>query len=96
MRHPIATGSEKRLNRKSITEATPFGSPTCSFEELVAEFSAAYLCEAGISPAVIENQGAYIQGWCAKRRTEKRMAVMAAAQAQRAAEFILGGDKCGE
>jgi antirestriction protein ArdC len=30
----------------------------------VAEFSAAYLCaEAGISPAVLENQAAYIQGW---------------------------------
>jgi len=86
-----AAGADKRLNRKSITEAAPFGSPTYSFEELVAEFSAAYLCaEAGISPAVIENQAAYIQGWLAKLRTDKRMAVIAAAQAQRAAEFILG------
>ncbi|HKD66816.1 MAG TPA: zincin-like metallopeptidase domain-containing protein [Candidatus Binataceae bacterium] len=86
-----AAGADKRLNRKSITEAAPFGSPTYSFEELVAEFSAAYLCaEAGISPAVIENQAAYIQDWLAKLRTDKRMAVIAAAQAQRAAEFILG------
>ncbi len=61
-----ATGSGKRLNRKSITEAAPFGSPTYSFEELVAEFSAAYLsAEAGISPTVVENQAAYIQGWLA-------------------------------
>src|SRR6202050_2357701 len=52
-----ASGSPKRLNRKSITEAAPFGSPTYSFEELVAEMSAAYLCaEAGISPVVIDNQ----------------------------------------
>jgi len=52
--------------------------------------SAAYLCaEAGISPAVIDNQAAYIQGWLAKLRSEKRMVVTAAAQAQRAADFIL-------
>jgi antirestriction protein ArdC len=85
-----ASGSPKRLNRKSITEAAPFGSPTYSFEELVAEMSAAYLCaEAGISPAVLENQAAYIQGWLAKLRGDKRMVVAAAAQAQKAADYIL-------
>jgi len=85
-----AVGAPKRLNRKSITEAAPFGSPAYSFEELVAEFSAAYLCaEAGISPAVLPNQAAYIQGWVAKLRSEKRMAVIAAAQAQKAADYIL-------
>jgi antirestriction protein ArdC len=57
-----ASGSPKRLNRKSITEAAPFGSPVYSFEELIAECSAAYLCaEAGISPAVLENQTAYFK-----------------------------------
>jgi antirestriction protein ArdC len=85
-----ATGSPKRLNRKSITEAAPFGSPVYSFEELIAECSAAYLCaEAGISPAVLANQAAYIQGWLAKLRSDKRMLVAAAAQAQRAADYIL-------
>ena len=64
-----ATGSPKRLNRNSIAEAAPFGSPTYSFEEIVAEMSAAFLCaEAGISPAVIENETAYIQGWLKKCR----------------------------
>ena len=33
----------KRLNRESIAEAAPFGSPTYTTEELVAELSAAYL-----------------------------------------------------
>jgi antirestriction protein ArdC len=85
-----ATGSPKRLNRKSITEAAPFGSPAYSFEELIAECSAAYLCaEAGISPAVLENQAAYIQGWIAKLRSDKRMVVAAAAQAQKATDYIL-------
>jgi antirestriction protein ArdC len=85
-----ASGHPKRLNRESIAEAAPFGSPTYSFEEIVAEMSAAYLCaEAGISPAVIDNEAAYIQGWLKKIRSEKRLVVIAAAQAQRAADYIL-------
>jgi antirestriction protein ArdC len=85
-----ATGHPKRLNRPSITDAVPFGSPMYSAEELVAEMSAAYLCaEAGISPVVLENQAAYLQGWLAKLRGDKRIVVVAAAQAQRAANFIL-------
>jgi antirestriction protein ArdC len=85
-----ASGAPKRLNRSSIAEAAPFGSPTYSFEELVAEMSAAFLCaEAGISPAVISNQAAYIQGWLAKIRSDKRLVIMAAAQGQKAADVIL-------
>jgi len=85
-----AVGHPKRLNRKSITEAAPFGSPTYSLEEIVAEMSAAFLCaEAGISPAVIDNEAAYIQGWLAKLRSEKRLVVIASAQAQKAADYIL-------
>lgn len=86
-----AAGAPERLNRKSITEAAPFGSPVYSFEEIVAEMSAAYLCaEAGISPAVIENESAYIQGWLKQLRADHRLVVHAAAQAQKAADFILG------
>jgi antirestriction protein ArdC len=85
-----STGSPKRLNRESITEAAPFGSPTYVAEELVAEMGAAFLCaEAGISPAVVENQAAYVQGWLGKIRSDKRLVIMAAAQAQKAADFIL-------
>ena len=85
-----STGSRKRLNRESITEAAPFGSATYVAEELVAEMGAAFLCaEAGISPAVVENQAAYIQGWLGKIRSDKRLVIMAAAQAQKAADFIL-------
>ena len=88
-----ATGHPKRLNRKSITEAAPFGSPIYATEELVAEMSAAYLCaESGISPAVIENQAAYVVGWLKKLRDDRKLVVHAAAQAQKAADYILG--KC--
>ena len=54
-----ASGHRSRLNRESITEAAPFGSPMYSAEELIAGMGVAFLCaEAGISPAVIENQAA--------------------------------------
>lgn len=86
-----STGHPKRLNRESIAEAAPFGSPVYAGEELIAELSAAYLCaEAGISPVIIENEAAYIQGWLAKLKSEKRLIVIAAAQAQKAADYILG------
>jgi len=50
----------------------------------------AYLCaEAGISNAVIENQTAYIAGWLKKLRDDRKLVVHAAAQAQKAADFIL-------
>jgi antirestriction protein ArdC len=39
---------------------------------------------------VVENQAAYIQGWLAKLRSEKRLVVVAAAKAQKAADYILG------
>jgi antirestriction protein ArdC len=77
-----ASGHPKRLNRPSITEAAPFGSPTYSLEEIIAEMSAAYLCaEAGISPAVIQNESAYIQGWLRRLRSERRFLVRTATHA---------------
>ena len=92
-----ASGAAKRLNRASITEAAPFGSLVYSQEELIAEMGAAFLCaEAGISPAVIENQAAYVAGWLKKLRDDRKLLVHAAAQAQRAADFILGRDACAD
>lgn len=86
-----ATGHPKRLARESIAEAAPFGSPVYASEELVAEMGAAFLCaEAGISPAVLENQSAYIKGWLAKLRGDQRLVTLAAAQAQHAADYVLG------
>jgi antirestriction protein ArdC len=52
---------------------------------------AAYLCaEGGISAAVIENQSAYLAGWLKKLRDDRKLIVHAAAQAQRAADYVLG------
>lgn len=87
-----STGHKSRLSRPAIgnPEAT-FGTALYAREELVAEMTSAFLCgRAGISPAVIENQAAYIQGWLKNLRGDSRLVVMAAAQAQRAADFVLG------
>ena len=85
-----ASGHQSRLNRESLTEAAPFGSPVYCREELIAEMGAAFLCtEAGISPVVLKNQAAYVQGWLGKLRGDNRLVVIAAAQAQRAADYIL-------
>ncbi len=85
-----STGHGKRLARESITEAAEFGSAAYSKEELIAEMGGAYLCaEAGISNAVIANQAAYVAGWLKKLRDDRRLVILAAAQAQHAADFIL-------
>lgn len=85
-----ATGHERRCNRKGITGVINFGSEIYAQEELVAEMGAAFLCgESGLTPAVIENQAAYIQGWLTKLKNDPKCLVQAAGQAQKAADFIL-------
>jgi len=92
-----SSGSEKRLAREGICDAAPFGSPVYSKEELVAEFGAAYLCaEAGISNEVIHNQASYVAGWLKKLRDDRKLLIHAAAQAQRAADYIINRTSCSE
>jgi len=91
--HELAhsTGHSRRLNRKLDTEPQPFGAIEYGKEELIAEMAAAFLCRrAGISPAVIENQAAYIQGWLKQIRQDKKLVITAASAAQKAADWILG------
>lgn len=91
--HELAhsTGHPKRLNRKGIAMPATFGDETYSQEELVAEMTAAMLCGvAKIDNQILENSAAYIAGWLRVFRSDKRMLVHAAAQAQKAADYILG------
>jgi antirestriction protein ArdC len=88
MRSDHATAHPGRLNRDSLTDAAPFGPASYPAEELIAEMGAAYLCaEAGISPAVVENQAAYISGWLENLRKDKRPVVVSA-ETQRAADYV--------
>jgi antirestriction protein ArdC len=84
-----STGHTKRLNRKELADSSFFGSHNYSKEELVAEFSASFLCGAsGIENEVIEQSAAYIAGWSKKLRSEPKWAIHAAAAAQKAADLI--------
>jgi antirestriction protein ArdC len=85
-----ATGHKSRLDRPGIANVQPFGSADYSREELVAEMGAAFLCgHCSIETATIDNSAAYIAGWLAKLRSDRKLVVVAAGQAQRAADFIL-------
>jgi antirestriction protein ArdC len=90
-----ATGHESRLNRKGVGGAdgewSAFGSTPYAREELLAEMGAAFLSgQAGIVERTIENSAAYVQSWLQRLKDDNRLVVQAAAQAQKAADFILG------
>jgi len=62
-----------------------------SKEELVAEMGAAFLCGiAGIEERTIDNSAAYIKGWLGALKNDETMVVMAAAAAQKTADYIQG------
>ena len=86
-----STGHKSRLDRKGIAECNSFDSANYSEEELVAEFGAAFLCGVGgVEPAIVDNSAAYIKGWLKRLRNDKKLAVLAAAQGGKAADYILG------
>ena len=86
-----STGHKSRLDRVCFGNPIHFGSESYSKEELVAEFTAAFLCgHAGISPSVIENSAAYLRGWLSRLRSDSKLLVSAASQAQKACDYIMG------
>lgn len=85
-----STGHEQRLNRASLAESNGFGSDPYCREELIAEMGAAFLCgQAEIVERTIDRSAAYIKGWLERVRQDSSLIVQAAAQAQKAADFIL-------
>ena len=90
-----STGHQSRLNREGITEFNPFGSPGYSHEELVAEMGASLL-SAHVSinyDELTENSAAYLQGWLNVLKADKKLIFKAAAEAQKAVDYILGIEK---
>jgi antirestriction protein ArdC len=90
-----ATGHESRLNRKGVSTKIDaqhrFGSADYSREELVAEMGAAFLCGVGgILNESIDNSAAYLKAWIEALKGDSKLVVIAAAQAQKAVEFVLG------
>ena len=88
-----ATGHASRLGRglASKREVEKY-----SFEELVAEMGAAFLCGmAGIEKPVIENSAAYIKEWLKHldKSENKDWVFRAASQGKKAAEYILATEQ---
>lgn len=93
--HELAhsTGHEKRLHRENFDNPVSFGSESYSKEELIAEMSSAMLCGvAGIEQKTLDNSAAYLKSWIARFKSDSRLIVSAASQAQKATDFIRGKD----
>jgi|CZKV01.1.fsa_nt_gi antirestriction protein ArdC len=85
-----ASGAKTRLNRPTLTASAGFGSNSYCKEELIAEMGAAFLCgEAGIFERTVDNSAAYLQGWLKALDHDRSLIITAAAQAQKAADYIL-------
>ena len=99
-----ATGHPSRLDRfAEEDDHGGFGSPAYAREELVAEMAAAMMCGVlGIAPVkvesisspgaeeLLESSAAYIRHWADVLKADNRAVVIAAARAQKAADYILG------
>lgn len=90
-----STGHDSRLGRDLTGR---FGNEKYAFEELIAELGAVYLSsEAGILFQTRNNSAKYLRGWNArlvkKMEDDNRFFMRAAAEAQKAANFILGDKK---
>jgi len=86
-----STGHKTRLHREGVVENHYFGSELYSEEELVAEFTAAFLCsETGVLPETLDNSTAYIKSWLKVLKNDPKMLVKAVGRAQKATNFILG------
>lgn len=85
-----STGHEKRLNRK-MTGA--FGSEQYGKEELIAEMGAQILCQQCGITRTLENTAAYCKSWAKAIKSMPnygKAIVCAAAQAQKASDYITG------
>jgi len=85
-----STGHPKRLDRFKETEGDRI--ERYSFEELVAEFGAAFLCGfTGIQNAETDAlQASYIDGWARVFSRDNRILLRAASAAQKATDYIRG------
>lgn len=87
-----STGHSSRCARmKTLQDWNRYGSDPYAKEELVAEMGASFLCGvAGIESKVEDNSVAYLQGWISRLKGDKKLLIQASAQAQRAADYVLG------
>lgn len=83
------TGAKTRLDRQ--LDKGRFGNPAYAFEELVAELTAAFLCQDYGIQGELRHAG-YIGHWLKACRDDSRAIFKASALAQKAADYINGLD----
>ena len=91
--HELAhsTGHASRLAREEVMNPQGFGSKPYSREELLAEMAASFLC-ATVNidyDEITENSAAYLAGWLKVLKEDSKFIFKAAAEAQKAADYIL-------
>ena len=86
-----STGHASRLAREEVMNHQTFGSNPYSREEILAEMGASFLCSSvNIDyDSVIENNAAYLAGWLKVLREDSKFIFKAAAEAQKAAGYII-------
>ena len=95
--HELAhsTGHKSRLDRVGVTtKGLHKTREEYSKEELIAEFTAAFLCgNTGILTHTVENTAAYIKNWVKVLKDDSRVLISAGSQAQKAADYILNNQE---
>lgn len=94
-----STGAEKRLAREGIAGSDhKFGDAVYSFEELIAEMTAAMVCTiVGIDQTnTLPQHAGYIAHWIQVLKGDKKMILKAAAGAQKATNLIAPITEVGE
>lgn len=80
------TGHQSRLDRFKTNAV--YGSADYAKEELIAEFTAAFVCaEYGFSK-MIQNSAAYLDFWLKALKNDVKLAFTAASKAQKAADYL--------
>ena len=86
--HELIHSTMNVLNRDA--KGYKFGSHKYSFEELVAEIGAQFLCDHfQIRNSVVENSQAYIESWLKKFKGDSNMVIKASSKAQQAVDYLL-------
>lgn len=88
----FATGAKQRLARDTVIQARKLDAYDFSLETLTAEFASQTLCNiAGLAPnRSFTTSSVRIQNWLSKLKANKLFVFLAASQAKRAVDYILG------
>ena len=84
---------EKRGKKGRFKTGTRFGDHDYSYEELVAEISAAMLCQMTGIETTLDNSKSYLLSWASKLKNNKKWIIDAASDAQMVVDIILNEHK---